>query len=205
MHVRKTADFDAMFASLDALMASGLPQIELYCKIGGLVSNRPEKGAAVAAAGYLSDAHPDRPGFSPRNLRRMREFYRTYERTLGILDEAMSIGWTQNVVILEADLTFSEKTWYIRAVRRFGWSKVELQRRISANAHLEMVLDFADEMCYTEENTADTQYANHDTKSACLTRTGHLFTENRRSEYTPHMRRRVRWQNISAARACRPP
>ena len=78
MNVRKATDYSAMFAALDKLVAAALTQMELYCEIGRLVSSRPEKGAAVAAAEYLSTTHPDATGFSPRNLRRMREFYRAY-------------------------------------------------------------------------------------------------------------------------------
>lgn len=78
----------------------------------------------------LCDApHKDGSGFSPRNLRRMREFYRTYESVPKVLAEVMAIGWTQNMVILEADLTLQEQVWYIRAIRRFGGSKLELQRK----------------------------------------------------------------------------
>ena len=117
MNVRKPVDYSAMFAALDALIAADLPQMELYVKIGRLVSSRPEKGAAVAAAEYLCNAYPDASGFSPRNLRRMREFFCTYENVPMVLDEAMTIGWTQNVVILEAELTVQERMWYIRAVR----------------------------------------------------------------------------------------
>ncbi|MDE7261948.1 MAG: hypothetical protein K2N78_07835 [Oscillospiraceae bacterium] len=123
MNVRKSVDYSAMFAALDTLMAADLPQTKLYCEIGRLVSNRPEKGAAVAAAEYLCNAYPDASGFSPRNLRRMREFYRTYESVPAVLDKAMTIGWTQNVVILEAELAVQERLWYIRAVRQYGWSK----------------------------------------------------------------------------------
>lgn len=61
-------------------------------------------------------------------------------------------NWTQNVVILEAELTVQERVWYIRAIRQFGWSKLELQRKILAKAHLEMVLDTDDKVCYTKEN-----------------------------------------------------
>lgn len=148
-----------MFSTLDTLMAADLPQMELYCEIGRLVSARPEKGAAVAAAEYLCAAYPDVSGFSPRNLRRMREFYRTYENTPEVLAQAMSIGWTQNIVILEAKLTLRERAWYIQATRRFGWSKLELQRKIAAKIHLEISLDFVDEVCYTEENAASVRYA----------------------------------------------
>lgn len=97
------------FMALDELIAASLPQMELYCEIGRLVSGRQEKGAAVAAAEYLHSAHPDVSGFSPRNLRRMRDFYRAYEDVPEIMAEAMPIGWTQNVVILEAELTLQEK------------------------------------------------------------------------------------------------
>ena len=105
-----------------------------YCEIGRLVNGRSEKGAVVAAAEYLRGTYPDVSGFSPRNLRRMRECYRTYEAVPKMMAEAMTIGWTQNVVIFEADLTFQEREWYIQTVQRFGWSKLELQRKIKEYA-----------------------------------------------------------------------
>ena len=93
--------------------------MELYCSIGRLVRGRPEKGAAVAAVEYLQAAYPDAAGFSPWSLRRMWDFYRTYEDVPKLMAEAMTIGWTQNIVILEAELTLQEKAWYIHAVRQF--------------------------------------------------------------------------------------
>lgn len=161
MNVRKPIDYSAMFAVLDTLMAADLPQMKLYYEIGQQVSGRPEKGAAVAAAEYLCRMYPDVSGFSPRNLRRMREFFRTYESSPEVLAQAMTTGWTQNVVILEAELTLQERAWYIRAAQRFEWSKLELQRKIAAGAHLEIALDFTDEMCYTEnKNSAMERTAN---------------------------------------------
>ena len=153
MNVRKPTDYSAMFAALDELMAANLPQMELYRGIGRIVSGRPEKGAAVAAAEHLQSVYPDVAGFSPRSLRRMRDFYRAYENTPEVMAEAMTIGWTQNVVIMEADLSLQEKTWYIWAVRQFGWSKLELVKQIAASAHLEISLDLRPEVCYTEENS----------------------------------------------------
>lgn len=151
MNVRKSIDYSALFATLGELMSADLPLMELYRKIGKLISARPEKGAAVAAAEYLYAAYPDVSGFSPRNLRRMREFYRAYESVPEMLAQAMTIGWTQNTVILEAELTLQERVWYIRATRQFRWSKLELRRKIAAKIHLEIVLDSVDEICYTEE------------------------------------------------------
>ena len=50
VNVRKNTDYSAMFIDLEALLSGKLPQMKLYYEIGKLVSARPEKGAAVAAA-----------------------------------------------------------------------------------------------------------------------------------------------------------
>ena len=155
MNVRKPVDYSAIFAALDTLMAANLPQMELYCEIGRLVSGRPEKGAAIAAAEYLCSAYPDASGFSPRNLRRMREFYRTYESAPEVLAEAMTIGWTQNVVIMEAELTPQEQAWYIKAAGQFGWSKLELVGNIRERIHESMALDNTADPCYSNGTGGD--------------------------------------------------
>ena len=155
MNVRKPVDYSAMFAVLDTLMAANLPQMELYCGIGRLVSGRPEKGAAVAAAEYLCAAYPDASGFSPRNLRRMREFYHTYESAPEVLAEAMTIGWTQNVVIMEAELTPQEQAWYIKAAGQFGWSKLELAGNIRERIHENMALNNTSDPCYSNGSGGD--------------------------------------------------
>ena len=155
MNVRKPADYSALYAALDTLMAANLPQMELYCEIGRLVNGRQEKGAAVAAAEYLHSAYPDVSGFSPRNLRRMRDFYRTYEDAPEIMAEAMAIGWTQNVVILEVELALQERAWYIRAVRQFDWSKLELSRKIQEHTHETIALDNTEGLCYSNDSRGD--------------------------------------------------
>ncbi|WP_300755810.1 DUF1016 N-terminal domain-containing protein, partial [uncultured Oscillibacter sp.] len=116
MNVRKPIDYSAMFNNLDALIAETPPQVELCYGIGKIVNTRSEKGAAVAAAEYLNRAYPDISGFSPRNLRRMREFYRAYETNPEVMAQAMTIGWTQNIVILENCAANKERAWYIAAV-----------------------------------------------------------------------------------------
>ena len=86
MNIRKNIDYSAMFAALDAALNAELPQMKLCCELGRIVCSRPEKGAAVAAAEHLHSRFPDASGFSPRNLRRMREFYRMYEDTPRVAD-----------------------------------------------------------------------------------------------------------------------
>ena len=141
MNVRRNIDYSEMYEALDELMAQQLPQMELYCGIGKAVCRRTEKGAAVMASEYLNKQYPDVKGFSPRNLRRMRDFYRTYENHPALLSLAMQIGWTQNVIIMEKDLTMDLREWYMKAALQFGWNKAELADKINGSAHKNIALD----------------------------------------------------------------
>lgn len=147
MNIRKNIDYTEMYEALDELMTRQLPQMELYCGIGKVVCRRTEKGAAVMASEYLNQHYPDVKGFSPRSLRRMRDFYRTYEDHPALLSRAMKLGWTLNVVIMEADLTMDLREWYMKAAEQFGWSKSELISGIAKSIHLEIILEIEQEMC----------------------------------------------------------
>ena len=151
MNIRKNIDYSEMYEELDKLMEQQLPQMELYCDIGKAVCQRTEKGAAVMASEYLNKHYPDAKGFSPRSLRRMRDFYRTYENHSALLSRAMKLGWIQNVVIMEADLTMELRQWYMKAVEQFSWSKTELLANIAINAHENIVLAIEEEVCYIVE------------------------------------------------------
>lgn len=83
MNTRKPSDYSSLYSALDVLMGSDLTEMELYCEIGRAVCARTEKGSAVMAAEYLQSRYPERKGFSPRNLRRMRLFYLTYGEHTG--------------------------------------------------------------------------------------------------------------------------
>ena len=130
MNVRKPVDYGTMYRKLAAILARNLPQMDEIYAIGKAISQRPEKGAAVAAAEFLQANFPDRTGFSPRNVRRMRDFYRTYENDQTLLRLAMKIGWTQNVVIMEVELTRETRKWYLEQAREQHWSKTQLLNAI---------------------------------------------------------------------------
>ena len=155
MNVRKPVDYGTMYRELTAILAQNLTQMDEIHAIGKVISQRPEKGAAVAAAEFLQANFPDRTGFSPRNVRRMRDFYKTYENDQTLLRLAMKIGWTLNVVIMEAGLTIEARHWYLRKTNAGGLSKAELLRMIESAAHLEKALDAEADTCYTDNKVED--------------------------------------------------
>ena len=152
MNIRKPSDYSSLYSALDVLMGSELTEMELYCGIGRAVCGRTEKGAAVMAAEYLQAKYPDRKGFSPRNLRRMRSFYLAYGNTPAQLEKALGLAWTQNVTILEACKTAEERAWYLNATLEYGWGKAELLRQIQSGAWMTRGLDEPEDICYTEAN-----------------------------------------------------
>ena len=161
MNIRKPADYSAMYQELTAILLRNLLQMEEVCAIGKAVNQRPEKGAAVAAAEFLQANFPDRAGFSPRNVRRMRDFCKLYENDEPLLRLAMKIGWTLNVVIMEAELTRDTRQWYLRKANAGGLSKAELLEMIESAAHLEKSLDAAPDTCYTDKKRKDSALRRH--------------------------------------------
>ena len=168
MNIRKPTDYTTMFAALDTAVAAQLPQMELYCEIGRVVSGRGEKGAAVAASEYLQAAYPAADGFSPRNLRRMRAFYAAYEKTPEIMRLAMNLGWTQNAAILERCGSSEERAWYIRAVLHFGWKKAKLLAAIESQAWLHSSLDEQAISCYTGEKEITQESESDEEDTLCV-------------------------------------
>ena len=63
MNVRKPVDYGTMYRKLAAILAQNLPQMDEIHAIGKVIHQRPEKGAAVAAAEFLQANFPDRAGF----------------------------------------------------------------------------------------------------------------------------------------------
>ena len=136
MNKRRPSDYGPFLKDVvgmvNAYLASGdkieAEQIRLYWSIGAAICARPERSAAVVLSEELARTFPEEKGFSPRNVRRMREFYRTYSDCPVMAALAFEIGWTSNVLIMEHCDTPGERETYLKAVRCTGWSKAELLR-----------------------------------------------------------------------------
>lgn len=130
----------------------------LYYETTRLVSEPPEKGTAVAVSEHLISKYSDAIGYSPRNLYRMRDFYRAYQGKGTVLRDALQLGWTQNVAILEAELSMEARHWYIRAAKYFKWSKAELLQQIQEHAHEKMTFDKTGPEWYIQNKKREVEY-----------------------------------------------
>ena len=179
MNVRKPVNYSTMYRELTTIPAKNLPQMIEIHAIGKVISQRPEKGAAVAAAEFLQANFPDRTGFSPRNVRRMRDFYKVYENDQTLLRLAMKIGWTLNVVIIEAELTRDARKWYLEQAREQKWSKAVLLEKLGSAAHLEKSLDESKQGWYTKENDEFPERMQHEEDPVYLPRQYTIKTRKR--------------------------
>ena len=196
MNIRKPADYSSMYRELTEILALNLPQMAEICAIGKAVSRRVEKGAAVAAAEFLQANFPDRTGFSPRSVRRMRDFYRTYENDEPLLRLAMKIGWTLNVIIMEAELTRDVRKWYLEQARDQQWSKTELQKVIKNNElsmHESFTVDETETTCTKKEMKKLTTRYNF-----CIKQIEIAWTMIRKQIYIQYSRMRRRWEQMGA-------
>jgi predicted nuclease of restriction endonuclease-like (RecB) superfamily len=108
--------------------------MRLYCAIGHCICTQGEKAFVVQLAEILVVRFPTVKGFSPRNLRRMRDFYRTYENSPKLMHKAQALGWTQNAIILECCENNEQRDFYIDLTINMNLSKLSLMREIEAEA-----------------------------------------------------------------------
>ncbi|MDR3349727.1 MAG: PDDEXK nuclease domain-containing protein [Acidaminococcales bacterium] len=125
--------------------------IQLYWEIGEeIYAQQQEKGWGKSVVEVLSKElqkeFPGVSGFSARNLWRMRNFYVEYAQTeklpplvaeiqKPILPPLVAeISWSKNCAIMEKCKDHSEREFYIKMTRRYGWIKDVLINNIENKA-----------------------------------------------------------------------
>lgn len=102
----------------------------LYSLIGKCICQQGEKAFVAHLAKLLAEQLPQLGGFSMRNLRRMRDFYRAYENQPELMHKAQTLGWTQNAVILDCCDIDAQRSFYITLGIEKKLSKLALMRAI---------------------------------------------------------------------------
>ncbi|NNJ30568.1 DUF1016 N-terminal domain-containing protein [Lacrimispora defluvii] len=120
--------------------------MELYTLIGRCICRQGEKAFVAHLFETLAIRFPSLKGFSLRNLRRMRDFYRAYANVPALMEKAQSLSWTQNTVILECCEIDEQRSFYICLAAAQNLSKLALMKAIQENAF---------NIIYSEESPAE--------------------------------------------------
>ena len=141
-------------AQLRAGFAANRELLLLYYDIGLMIDSRSRAeawGTAVIdrVAHDLRREFPGMEGLSPRNLRRMRAFYRAYPLSkagskiwpqsvakLQLVKWPQAVAelpWAHNVILLEKVKDPAERAWYAQEAVGHGWSRNVLVQQIESN------------------------------------------------------------------------
>ena len=111
--------------------------VGLYWQIGEYLSQQIEKqgwgkSVVVQFANYLQKTEFSGPGFSDKNLWRMKQFYETYHSYPKLSALLREITWTNHLMIFSKTSTIEEREFYIRLCVKERYSSRELERQLSS-------------------------------------------------------------------------
>lgn len=143
-------------ARLRASISVNQELLQLYYGIGldlDVKTTKANWGTSVIdqLSNDLHAAFPDMEGFSPRNLRRMRSFYRAYpldRKSLELWPRAVAktelikwppavakLTWAHNVILIEKIKDRTVREWYAQQAIEHGWSRDILTLQIDGQVH----------------------------------------------------------------------
>jgi len=133
-------------AQYDAHRAVNKELIQLYWDIGKkIVEKQNELGWGKSVVETLSsDLQKEFPGirgFSAANLWRIRNFYAEYSNNLKLAPMVREIGWAHNVIIFEKCKDNSEREFYLKMTKKFGWTKNVLIHQIENKSYQKYLLN----------------------------------------------------------------
>lgn len=114
--------------------------IVLYWEIGTEILKRQVKqgwGAKVIdrLATDLRSAFPAMKGFSPRNLKYMREFAKNWPDLQIVQQLAAQLPWFHHCLLLDKLDSKDVREWYVHATIEHGWSRAVLQVQVESRLH----------------------------------------------------------------------
>ena len=124
----------------EAFKAINKEMLNLYWNIGKEIVIKQEefgwgKSVVKTLAEELQKEFPGISGFSTQNLWRMRNFYTQYKDNQKLAPLVGEISWTKNILIMEKCKENSQREFYIKMTKKYGWTKNVLIHQIDNNSY----------------------------------------------------------------------
>ena len=125
---------------LKAVFSANSVLVMMYWDIGSLILEKQQSqgwGAKVVdRLSYdLKQAFPQMTGFSPRNLKYMRRFAKSWPDRKIVQEALAQITWYHNLALLEKLKTPEHRLWYAQKTIENGWSRNILVSQINTCLH----------------------------------------------------------------------
>ena len=130
----------------EALKQVNKQLIQLYWTIGkSIVEKQKEyawgKSVVESLSKDLQKEFVGVKGFSSRNLWYMRNFYNHYYENEKLQPLVAEIGWSHNILILDKCKDDLEREFYIKMVKKYGWTKNVLIHQVEGKSYERFLLN----------------------------------------------------------------
>jgi len=127
-------------ARVEAYKSVNYIQISHNFEIGKIIVERQKKfgwGKSIVEllAKDINKILDGIDGYSSANLWNMRQFYLEYYKNNELLQYALNIPWSHNILIMNKIKNIDERKYYLIATQKCGWSRAVLLNQIKANAY----------------------------------------------------------------------
>lgn len=139
------SQFDEVLALIEAargraFQAVNVELVGLYWQLGEYISKKiasAEWGDGVVdELAALARRYAGLPGFTRRNLFRMRQLYEAYRGHAIVSPLVTQLPWTHHLIILSQAKPAETREFYVLAAIKQRWTKRELERQIQSGAAL---------------------------------------------------------------------
>lgn len=127
-------------ARVRAALSVNRELVLLYWSIGrDILDRQTAEGWGTRVVDQLATdlrrAFPEMKGLSARNLRYMRAFADAWSDLAIVQQLVAQLPWGHCVRLLDADLSFSEREWYVRAAIEHGWSRAVMLHQMDTGLY----------------------------------------------------------------------
>ena len=116
---------------------ANLELLSLYLRLGKIINDNSKYGNNFISglSAELKSEFPNMKGLSPRNLSRMRVFYREYKDIKNLPVALANLPWTHNYTLIEKVKDIDKRKWYAKKCFDNGWSQTILIHQIDSNLY----------------------------------------------------------------------
>lgn len=122
---------------LDIMLNINVNLVNLYYRIGKVLYENSVWGNKFLdkLAFELKMSYPNQKGFSTRNLKYMKSFYKEYKEDSEFVHLGAQIPWKHNISLIEKVKNKKIRKWYMEKCIEEGWSKNVLVYQIDTNLY----------------------------------------------------------------------
>ncbi len=130
----------------EALKQVNKQLIKLYWFIGKAIVEKQEthkwgKSVVENLSNDLQKEFVGVKGFSVDNLWRMRKFFLRYKENEKLAPLVQEIGWSHNIIVMEKCKDDLQREFYIKMIRKFGWTKSVLIHQVEGKSYERWLLN----------------------------------------------------------------